>query len=341
MVPIPDKTEKKWREMWRREKYSILGEIKRAQRRGGMNLHEFSNQVDMPPQDAQAFLKLITDWGANIYVKSNHIFAHQTIAVTENTYENLFPFRDLEVFGEKKSALRFGVVADTHFGSPTFDLGVLRAAYRHFAEQGITDVLHAGNVLAGRAEKRYRQADRLTEDLEEQIQLLQEQYPRLSGITTHFILGHADQTFEKGQINPAHEICDARNDFKYLGVVEADLVFSPEGKKPFTIRVYNERPLYTYGVSYQAQKKLASMTGGDKPNIWLVSGTQQLWHSRYQDVEAIKLPGLQHQTLKMRDRAYSGNVGFMILNVVPEEHKVRLYTETFPVWKRDVAKQKE
>ncbi len=345
MVPIADRTEKRWREMWRKDKYAILGEIKKAGQRkagmNGMNLREFSNLVDMPPQDAQTFLGLITGWGANIYTQNNRIFAHQTIAVTEDTHENLFPFKEIDLFGEKKSGLRFGVVADTHFGSPTFDLGVLRAAYRHFAEQGITDVLHAGNVLAGKAEKRYRQADRLTEDLEEQIQLLQEQYPRQQGIKTHFILGHADRTFENDQINPGHEICDARNDFHYLGVVETDLVFSPEGKKPFSIRMYNERPIYTYGVSYQPQKKLASMTGGDKPSIWLVSGTQQLWHSRYQDVEAIKLPGLQHQTLKMRDRAYSGNVGFLILNVVPEEHKVRLYTETFPVWKRDAAKQKE
>lgn len=333
--------EKRWREMWRRDKRKIVGEIKRATaRRDGMSLLEFSNFVDLPPQDAQDLLRYLPNWGANIYVQGNRIHTRQTIAVTKWMHEDLFPLEKITVLGEERLGLRLGIVSDTHYGSPTTDIGAIRAAYRHFADQGIKNVLHAGNVLAGKSDKRYRQADRLTEDLEEQIELLKSQYPKVSGITTHFILGHADTTFEDEHINPGNEIHDARGDFNYLGVVETDLVFNPEGKKPFTIRLYNERPYYTYGVSYQPQKKLEAMAGGDKPGIWLVSGSQQFWQSRYQEVEAFKLPGLQHQTLKMRDRAYSCNVGFMVLSVVPEEEKVWTYAETFPVWKREVPKGK-
>ncbi len=334
--------EKKWKEMWRKGKYPFLGEIKKAGQRGGegMGLEQFSNMVDLPPQEAQLFFNAIVGWGANLYVRENQIFAHETIAVTQGTHEDLIPFQEMDILGQRKVGLRFGVVADTHFGSPTLELGGLRAAYRYFADQGINHVVHAGNVLAGKAEKRYRQADRLTEDLEEQIALLKEQYPRLPGITTHFILGHADRTFEAGKINPGQEISEARPDFHYLGVVETDLVFNPEGKKPFTVRIYNEKPYYTYGISYQPQKKLEAMAGGDKPNVWLVSGAQQLWYSPYQEVETVKLPGLQHQTLKMRDRAYSGNVGFITFSVIPEEQRIRVYTEQLSVWKKTVPKIK-
>lgn len=334
--------EKKWREMWRRDKRKILGEIRKASaRKVGMGITEFSNLIDFSPQDALDLLGNLPNWGANIYVTGNRIFTHQTLAVTQWTHEDLFPLEKIFVMGEEKMGLRLGIISDTHYGSPTTDNGVVRAAYRHFAEQGIKNVLHAGNVLAGKADKTYRRADRLTEDLEEQIALLKDNYPKIQGITTNLLLGHTDTTFEDGQINPGHEICDARKDFHYLGVVETDLVFNPEGKKSFTIRTYNERPYYTYGVSYQPQKKLEAMAGGDKPNIWLVSGSQQAWHCRYREVEAFKLPGLQHQTLKMRDRAYGCNVGFMVLTVVPEEEKVWTYAETFPVWKRYTIGLKE
>ncbi|MBI2103268.1 hypothetical protein HYT55_05480 [Candidatus Woesearchaeota archaeon] len=333
--------EKRWKEMWRRDKRKVLGEIKKATaRRDGMTLWEFSDLVDLAPQDAKELLNQLPNWGANIYSHDQRILTRQTIAVTKWTHEDPFLLETIQVMGEERTGLRLGIVSDTHYGSRTTDSGVVRAAYRYFAEQGIKNVLHAGNVLAGKSDKRYRQADRLTEDLEEQIELLKGQYPKIPGITTHFILGHADTTFEDSQINPGREINDARSDFQYLGVVETDLVFNPEGKKAFTIRLYNERPYYTYGVSYQAQKKLEAMAGGDKPNIWLYGGSQQLWHSRYQDVETFKLPGLQHQTLKMRDRAYCCNVGFLVLTVVPEDEKIWTYAETFPVWKRSIPRQK-
>src|SRR3989344_3277904 len=334
--------EKRMREIWRSGRRAILSRLKKAtMHEKGMLLSHFSDMVELSPQEALVLLENIPLWGANIYVHNNRILTRESIDVTKWTHEDLFPLGKVMVMGEEKIGLRIGIVSDTHYGSPTTDHGVIRAAYRYFSDQGIQHVLHCGNVLAGKSDKRYRQADRLTVELEEQIELLKDHFPKNTGITTHFILGHADATFEVGQINPAHDIGEAQNDFNYLGVVETDLVFNPDGKKSFTIRIYNERPYYTYGVSYQPQKKLEAMTGGDKPNIWLVSGTQQLWYSRYQAVEALKLPGLQHQTLKMRDRAYSCNVGFMILNVIPEEEKIWTYVETFPVWKRSMTKPKE
>lgn len=335
---MPPRQEKKLKELWQRDKYKILGAIKKAEKRSGLSLLEFSDLVDLPPSEARNFLNAITEWGANIYIKDNHIHSNKAIAVTKFTYPDLLPLTDIDVFGEKKSGFRFGVVADTHFGSTTTDISFLKTAYRYFQDQGISHVIHAGNVLAGKPQSDYRLVDFAEESLDGQIRLLEKQYPHYKDITTHFILGRSDITFGSEQINPALEICQVRPDFNYLGVVEVDLVFNPEGKKPFTIRIYCEKPVYTYGISYQPQKKLENTSGGDKPNIWMASGSQQVWYSRYLDVEAYKLPGMQHQTLKMRDRGYRCAVGFKTFNIIPEKNHVYVFDEDIPEWKRQTLK---
>ena len=43
----------------------------------------------------------------------------------------------------------FGVVTDSHICNVHSRLDVLEAAYTYFAQQGITDVIHAGNIIDG------------------------------------------------------------------------------------------------------------------------------------------------------------------------------------------------
>lgn len=333
--------DKKWKKIWKDRKYEILSKVRRStpqnagDAKNGLSIIELSDLVDLPPRETQDFVRAIIDWGANIYVDKNRVQTHYALAVTQNTFENLINFKKVKVMGQLVECLHLGVISDTQFGSTRTNVEMLRAAYRHFEEEKVTAVLHVGNILQGIIPMKYRAADQISEKLEDQLQIFTDGYPKIEGLTTYFILGHTDCTYEKLDLEPGSHLRYLRPDFNYLGIIEADLVFHPENKKSFRVRMYNEKLYYYYGISYQPQKKLENMAGGDKPNIWLVGGTQQEWDSRYQDVEVLKLPGLQEQTMRMRDRAYLCNTGYTIINVIPTAGSPELYTDgVVPIMKR-------
>ncbi len=331
--------EKRWRKMWKERKYHILGKIRNATSREdasgqkGIDIHKLADVLELPPRETQGFVKAMIEWGATVYVKDNRVYTHDSPNITSGRKVDLIPFQEINVVGEaeKVQGIRFGIVSDTHFGSTRTNLSVLKEAYHHFESEGITDVILAGNLLAGMLPKEYRRVDLQVsgEGLEQQVEILAKNFPKVEEIKTHFLLGHRDYKYKSRDevFDPAVLINQARPDLNYLGDLEADLIFNPEGKKPFTVRVTNDKLYYYYSISYQPQKKLENMAGGERPTIWLVGGTQQTWQSRYQGVEINKLPGLQNQTSRMRHRAYLANVGFEILNIVAREKRADLYAE--------------
>ncbi len=333
-----DALESRLRRLWKERKYEIRDAIykatpkKQGDNKQGMEVFELADFLQLSPQDTHAFLKLaIQELNANFYVSDNRVYAHHAPILTPGTHEDLFPFKKTEVIGQKDPvmALRFGVVSDTHFGSPRTNVALLRAAYRFFEEQGITEVIHAGNILAGNASRQYPH-DRVTVSLEGQLDLLRRNYPQHPGITTYYILGQKDRDFVTAKTDLLFEIEEIMpSNFKYIGMLRADLVFNPENKKPLVIRVSNEKQKYTFGVSYQPQKRLDSIAGGEKPSVWLSGGGEQLWEARYRDVEKFKLLCLQNQTTEMLDRGFQAIVGFCVVTVVPLERGVELYAKKF------------
>ncbi|GEM_PF-6703641 len=326
--------EKRWRKIWKEERYTILNAIRSASSRAdgsgkkGLELMKFADVAGLPPREASDFLSaMINQFGATIYVRSNRIYAHNAPQITSKRHDDLIPFEQVQVFAEPipLPGVRFGVVSDTHFGSRRVNMAALKAAYHYFQREGIHHVIHAGNILAGTVPSEYK-VDLQREGLEAQLDSFFKGYPKYDGITTHFLLGHRDHNFHRENLDPAKLIQERRSDFSYLGDLEADLIFNPEGgRKPFVIRVTNDKLYYTYSVSYQPQKKLENMAGGERPDIWLIGGAQQSWKSRYQGVEIVKLPGLQNQTSRMRHRAYSCHVGFTLMEVVARDKRADLY----------------
>ena len=88
----------------------------------------------------------------------------------------------------------FGVVTDSHICNVHARLDVLEAAYTHFAQQDIVDVIHAGNIIDG--QDKNNQFELLAHGVHDQAQYLADHYPQRDGITTHFLTGECydDQT---------------------------------------------------------------------------------------------------------------------------------------------------
>ncbi|MBI2667001.1 hypothetical protein HYX13_05300 [Candidatus Woesearchaeota archaeon] len=331
-----DVLELRLKNIWKEKKYGILDTVQKAtpkkqgDKKNGVDVLELADSINLSPQETQQLLRVaIQELNANIYVTDNRVYAHRTPSITRGTHDDLFPLKEIAVTGISgtMNGLRFGVVSDTHFGSPRTNVPVLRAAYKYFEEQGITDVIHAGNILAGNASRQYPH-DRVTVALDGQLELLQKNYPNHPKITTHYILGQKDRDFVNTKTDLIWEIEERMpENFKYIGMLRADIIFHPENKKPFMVRVSNEKQKYTFGVSYQPQKRVDSIAGGEKPNVWLSGGSEQVWESRYREVEILKLPGLQNQTTEMLDRGFQANVGFCVVSVVPLEKGVEVYAK--------------
>jgi hypothetical protein len=324
--------------IWNDKKSFFMAKIRHATpqsqgtQKNGMSLDDFARLVEMPYSKAERFLCDMQERGAALDVDDNNrIKTRAELRISKKTHHDVFEPKKIEVFGQEKLGYYIGIIGGTHFGSSEANLGVLRAAYKHFANLGITDVLHSGNVLAGKPPRGFL-ADYDNTDFEGQLGRFRKEYPRYKDITTHFISGHRDLQFvSKSHIDPGFEIASSREDFNNLGSLEADLLFHAEDKKPFNLRLYNEKLGFFYGNSYQAQRKIENMSGGDKPHILIIGGTQQMWQCRYMGVDVLKVTGVQNQTQKMRDRKYLCNVGFSTMQIVPTDHAPDVYSKLVPI----------
>lgn len=343
--------EKRFRTLWDDKRYQIVGRIKRdspkksGDGKNGLDVLDLSDFIGLSPQDTQSFLEAMIEWGANIFVRKNRVFAHDTLVLTSGIREDLLSVDKIVVCGEPQPVpgYQFGIISDTHFGSTMTNLGALKAAYRYFESKGIDHVFHLGNLLAGVVPRKYRHADIVAVNIDDQLEMLKKGYPRSSRVKTHYLIGHTDFSFENNDIHPA-SLVEAVSESEglnldQLGMLEADLVFNPEGIKPFRVRLTNDKLNYYYSRSYQPQKKIENMAGGTKPSFWLVGGTQQLEElPRYAGVElTAKIPGMQNQTSRMRHRAYACDVGWAVAKVALVNGRPELYLEKFPVHTQNIS----
>lgn len=129
----------------------------------------------------------------------SHLAHHDgyNIATESGAYiltDVLPPMKPLNVKALRGKEIRFGVVSDTHLCSHSERLDVLEAAYDTFAEQKITHVFHAGNMLDG--EFKYNRYELYAHGVHDQCAYMADHYPQRDGITTYFITGECfdDQT---------------------------------------------------------------------------------------------------------------------------------------------------
>lgn len=129
--------------------------------------------------------------------------------------------------------IRVGLVGDTHLCSTYARLDALNLQYDLFAAEGITDVLHAGNIVDGHI-PRINGGDLLAHSIDEQTLFCIDNYPKRKGITTHFITGDDHESwfskdasgFNFGRYLMQTAKQEGRQDLNYIGHIEADVEFS-------------------------------------------------------------------------------------------------------------------
>jgi len=229
--------------------------------------------------------------------------------------------------------IKFGVISDTHLNSKYERLDILNYAYDIFQEEGIANVLHAGNTIDGYG--RFNQFDVFNIGTEDQIKYLLEKYPQRKGITTHFITAddHEGWIVQREHINigelielKSHKF--GRDDLKHLGYIEADVLVKV-GSKPTRIRVFHPGGGTAYSLSYKPQKIVESLQGGDKPDILIVGHFHKLGYFTWRNVDVLLAGCTEDQTPFMRKKHIAAHLGFYIVkaHIAPDGSVNRIIPE--------------
>lgn len=220
----------------------------------------------------------------------------------------------------KDNVIRFGLIGDTHIGSLYQRTDALAAFYGACEREGVTDVLCAGDILAGWRVYKGQEFELHPNGRSwpEQRDMFADLAPRAKGITTHFITGNHDASFKKliGLVI-GDDLAAARPDWHFVGQDVGDVILKARGGAEFHVRLVHPGGGTSYAVSYRMQKMIESIAGGRKPDM-LASGHYHKAETlpSYRNVFGVDVGCFEDQTPFMASRASAAHVGGWIVEVV-------------------------
>lgn len=236
------------------------------------------------------------------------------------------------------SKLRFGLVSDTHWENLCACRDELESVYDFFAAEGITDVLHAGDLSDGPGNRGYMgHAQEVRDDCQTARQCVRhiiETYPRRAGMTTHYISSAkshdgwelAASGFDMGRViqdgfaytrqGPGGddvEWVEGREDMDFLGHDDVTFTVGPEGRTK--IHLHHPDGGSAYAVSYQPQKWAEMLEGGAKPHLAILGHYHKLNWIRERNIQVVSAECMCWQTPFMRRKRIAAHVGYFLLEL--------------------------
>jgi predicted phosphodiesterase len=210
--------------------------------------------------------------------------------------------------------IKFGVVSDTHLCSKYQQLTFLKEAYDFFEAEGITDVLHAGDLVAGNGHVYRGQVyEMFCQGADEVADYAVANYPKRDGITTHIIAGNHDLSFLASDgMDIVKNIALRRPDFNYLGHYSATVVF---GK--LKVGLHHGEGGVSYARTYKLQKLVEQLAPENKPHAFFLGH----YHvaaglEMYRNVFARMLPCFEAQTPYLVRKGLYPELGFYVVKAL-------------------------
>lgn len=214
----------------------------------------------------------------------------------------------------KGEVVKFGVVSDTHLCSKYQQLTYLNQAYDFFAQEGITDVLHAGDMVAGNGRiYRGQVYEMFRHGADEVRDYAIEYYPKREGITTHIIAGNHDLSFLGSDgMDIVRAICEKRDDLNYLGHYSATVEF---GK--LKVGLHHGEGGCSYARTYKLQKLVEQLAPENKPHAFFLGH----YHvaaglEMYRNVFCRMMPCFEAQTPYLVRKGLYPELGFYIVKAL-------------------------
>jgi DNA polymerase II small subunit/DNA polymerase delta subunit B len=207
-------------------------------------------------------------------------------------------------------------VADTQLGSRFQQLTHLCTFYKLCESLGISQVLHAGDLVDGQRMYKGQEFELFMHGADAQRDYAINQYPRIKGIESLIIGGNHDESHWKhAGTNICEAIAKERDDIKYLGMYGA--YFNIGG---ITFYLYHGGGGVAYARSYKLQRFIEQLSPQQKPQILAMGHYHcQDFLPMYRNVVAMQLPCFQSQTPYLKQKGLYPEIGGVILEFVIDE----------------------
>lgn len=291
------------------DRFKLLESIKKDIKKP-VSIISLADKYKTNPASIQAILDELVAQKFNVLIKDGEAHLSNQVKTGGSHKINLQAF-------ENKS-YKIGFVTDDHLCNKAERLDVLNAIFDRYEEEGITQVYNGGNWIDGEA--RFNKLDIHTFGVDNQIKYFIDNYPSRKGITINFVAGDDHEGWyqqREGIIIGEHledkALRAGRNDLKYLGYMEADITLQA-ARGNAVLRVAHAGGGTAYALSYQPQKLIESLQGGDKPHILLIGH----YHKAevlpsYRNVRAVQGGCGCDQTRFMRKKRIEAHVGGWII----------------------------
>jgi predicted phosphodiesterase len=202
--------------------------------------------------------------------------------------------------------VRFAIVSDTHLCSRYERLDELHTFYAICKKVGIKTVFHAGDILEGSGRiYRGQLNDIHTYGAMRQVKYVVENYPKVDGITTYYVLGNHDISFySENGVDVGELISKEREDLVYLGHLQADFKL---GK--MVIRLLHPDSGAAYALSYKGQKIAEQIPSGQKPDVLVLGHYHTTVYFNYRVMHVFQAGAFQGQTPFILRKGINPNIG--------------------------------
>lgn len=283
--------------------------LKKAKREH--SYEELAEHFKVPVGKIKSTVALIGKKELNLFIHDDKVAVSKLIQPNPPTY-----FKEKHLDGEW---IKFGFTTDNHLGSKYERLDVLNQAYKHFGELGIKTVFNAGNMIDGEA--RFNKFDIHTHGMQGQVDYFVRMFPRVEGITTHFITGDDHEGWYTqregvniGKFMEMQAKASGRHDLIYLGHMEHDVII----KKPHgncVIRVQHPGGGSAYAISYTSQKIVESFSSGEKPHVLLIGHYHKSAYNYIRGIHVVQGGCTMDQSPFMRKKRLDAHVGYWIIEM--------------------------
>lgn len=288
--------------------------LRRGQK--SQNVFDLADALEVPPKAVMAAIEDLIDQGHAIQRQDHSVWIGT--GETSQTTEAPKSLIDLDQYRGDR-VIRFGLVSDNHLCSKYERLDVLNALYDLFLENGLQTVYNCGNWIDGEA--RFNKQDIHTHGMGNQFKYMARHYPRRDGITTYAIGGDDHEGWytqregiDVGRMLKSYMDAEGRTDVQYLGYMEHDVVIpAPRGQT--RIRLVHPGGGTAYALSYQPQKLIESLSGGEKPEILLIGHYHKSEYLHYRNIHCWQAGCTQDQSPFMRKKRLSAHVGGWIIEL--------------------------
>lgn len=307
----------------------LVGRVKEALRRKkSYRVETLADKLDVAPKRVREAVQALRDAGYRIPDEAAGVIELAKVDPSRAGDLHKLPLTLLD--GDR---IKFGVVSDTHLCSKECALDELHLAYDYFEREGITTVLHGGDLVAGMGIFPLQHLYITHHSFEDQRDFSVANYPRRDGITTHIIGGNHDLEgdFGKAGCDPVSAFADRRDDVNYLGAYSAWL----ELANGAYVHMLHGKGGVGYALSYKMQKIIESYPPGRKPAALILGHYHRQSTMDVRGVQGMYPACFEWRSKQFGERVgHSNNVGFHIVDATlgDDGSIVGWRPEWLPLW---------